>query len=90
MDSRFRGNDLGVVIPAEAGIHAALTEDERVVAGTGGEIPCATAGAGPLTVAGFHFAERDDIYVIGDMFPYFPYPASAPFARAVPPRSRTR
>ena len=40
------------VIPAEAGIHTASTEDERTVAGTGGEIPCTTAGAGSLTVAG--------------------------------------
>ena len=51
--SCFRGNDDSKVIPAEAGIHTALTEDERTVAGTGGEIPCVTAGAGSLTVAGF-------------------------------------
>ena len=38
-------------IPACAGIPA-LTEDERAIAGTGGEIPCTTAGTGPLTVAG--------------------------------------
>ena len=37
VDSRFRGNDDSKVIPAEAGIHTALTEAERVVAGTGGE-----------------------------------------------------
>ena len=43
---------LGVVIPAKAGIHTALTEDERVVAGTDGEIPRMTAGAGSLTVDG--------------------------------------
>ena len=43
----------GVVIPAEAGIHTALTEDEHVVARTGGEIPCVTAGAGSLPVDGF-------------------------------------
>ena len=53
VDSRFRGNDDSNVIPAKAGIHAALTEDERAVAGTGGEIPCVTAEAGPLTVDGF-------------------------------------
>ena len=41
------------VIPAKAGIHTALTEDERVVAGTGGDIPCVTAGTCSLTVAGF-------------------------------------
>ena len=41
------------VIPAEAGIHTALTEDERTVAGTGDEIRCTTAGTGSLTVADF-------------------------------------
>ena len=50
VDSRLRGNDDSRVIPAEAGIHTALTEDERAVAGTGIEIPCVAAGAGSLTV----------------------------------------
>ena len=58
--SRLRGNDVSKVIPAAfspresgGGIHTALTEDEGVVAGTGGEVPCMTAGADSLTVDGF-------------------------------------
>ena len=61
VDSRFGGNDDSKVIPAalsprgSAGaFDAALTEDECAVAGTGGEIPGATAGTGTLTLDGFH------------------------------------
>jgi len=39
VDSRLRGNDDSKAIPAQAGIHTASTEDERVVAGTGVELP---------------------------------------------------
>ena len=45
--------DQPCLVAPKAGIHTALTEDERVVAGTGVEIPCVTAGAGSLTVARF-------------------------------------
>ena len=44
----FGATPCRVVIPAQAGIHAAVTKDERAVAGIGVEIPCSTAWTGSL------------------------------------------
>ena len=64
VDSRLRGNDDSKVIPAQAGIHTALTEDESIVAGTGDGILCVTAGAVSLTVARFRGNDVTGIFAV--------------------------
>ena len=43
----FAGMTAPKVIPAEAGIHTALTEDERTVAGTAAKFPARQRGQVP-------------------------------------------